>query len=67
MWTFAAPRVTVVVKRQSVAASFVSVPLGMRLSEPSTVFESATSAGSMEPSTSECVAPPMTAFVIGPS
>jgi hypothetical protein len=51
--TFAAPRVTVVVKRQSAAASFVSVPFGMRLSEPSAVFESATSVGSTVPSTSE--------------
>ena len=42
MATFAAPRVKVVVKTQSAAASFVSVPSGMRLSEPATAFESAT-------------------------
>jgi hypothetical protein len=49
--TFAAPRVRVVVKTQSVAASFVSVPSGIRLREPAAVFESATVAGSIVPST----------------
>ena len=66
MRTFAAPRVTLVVKRQFAAASFVSLPFGMRLSDPSAVFESATSDGSAVPSTSEYVVPPMTALVMGP-
>ena len=65
--TFAAPRVTVVVNTQSDAASFVSRPSGLRLSEPATVFESATAAGSTVPSTRLTVAGPICAAVIAPS
>jgi hypothetical protein len=55
------------VKTQSEAASFVSEPLGARLSEPSTVFESATVSASGVPSTRLNVAPPIVAAVIAPS
>jgi hypothetical protein len=57
----------VVVKAQSAAASFVSLPSGLRMSEPATVLESATAAGSTEPSTSETAAPSISADVIAPS
>ena len=40
------PGVTVVVNAQSVAESFVSLPFGIRASDPVTVFESATAVGS---------------------
>jgi hypothetical protein len=49
--TFAAPGVGVVEKAQSEAASFVSRPSGLRISDPSAVLESATAAGSAVPST----------------
>jgi hypothetical protein len=65
--TFAAPRVRVVVKTQSAAASFVSRPSGIRLSEPAAVFESTTVSGRTAPSTSEYVRPSMTAAAIAPS
>jgi hypothetical protein len=51
--TFAAPGVGVVVNAQSEAASSVSRPFGLRMSEPFAVLESATSAGRTVPSTSE--------------
>ena len=50
---------------QSVAASPVSEPLGIRESDPSTVFESATSAGSIVPSTRSNTFVPIVAAVIG--
>ena len=53
------PGSTVVVNAQSVAASSVSLPFGIRASEPATVFESATAAGSTVPSTSGCATAPM--------
>src|SRR5438094_2215625 len=65
--TFAAPWVGVVVNAQSVAASFESCPSGFLISEPSTVFESATAAGSGAPSTSEYVWPSIVVLVIEPS
>ena len=57
----------VVVNAQSVAASFVSLPFGSRESEPVTVFESATFAGSGVPSTKSYVPEPMIAAWIEPS
>ena len=45
---------TVVVNAQSVAESPVSLPFGIRASDPVTVFESATATGSALPSTSVC-------------
>jgi hypothetical protein len=65
--TFAAPGVGVVVKAQSVAASSASCPSGLRISEPSTVFESPTVAGRGTPSTSEYAWPSIVAAVIEPS
>ena len=59
--------VGVVVNCQSDAASSVSRPSGIRLSDPSTVFESATFAGSIVPSTRLYVRVPITAAVIAPS
>lgn len=67
MSTFAAPGVSVVVNFQSVAASFVSAPSGLRISEPSIVFESATSAGSAVPSTRSNVFVSIVAAWISPS
>jgi hypothetical protein len=64
--TFAAPCVTVAVKAQSVAASFVSLPFGIRDSEPETVFESAVAAGSTVPSTRLYVVEPIVAVSIAP-
>ena len=46
-----APGVVAVQNFQSVAASFVSTPLGFRQREPAAVFESATDVGSTVPST----------------
>jgi hypothetical protein len=63
----AAPRVGVVVNAQSVAASSVSAPSGRRAIAPTTVFESATAAGSAVPSTSEYVEPSIVAAAIDPS
>src|SRR3954462_14428734 len=63
----AAPRVTVVVNAQSAAALSVSWPLGLRISEPSTVLESAPVAGSTVPSTRLYALPSMVAAVIAPS
>ncbi len=54
-------------KTQSVAASFVSRPSGILLSEPAAVFESTTVSGRTVPSTSEYVRPSMTAAAIAPS
>ena len=65
--TLAAPAVTVPVNSQSAAASSVSPPFGMRASDPTTVFESATDAGSAVPSTRSYVWPSIVAAVISPS
>jgi hypothetical protein len=56
-----------VVKAQSAAALSVSAPSGIRASVPSTVFESATSTGSIVPSTWLNAFPPMVAAAIAPS
>ncbi len=58
---------TVVVNAQSDAASFVSLPLGLRISEPATVLESSTVAARAVPSTRLYVWPPIVAAVIAPS
>ena len=58
---------TVVVNAQSVAESLVSLPFGIRTSDPVTVFESATATGSALPSTSVCANEPMNARSIAPS
>ena len=55
------------VNSQSAAASSWSSPSGIRDSEPSCVFESATVSGSIVPSTRLYVCPSITAAVIAPS
>src|SRR4051812_23955126 len=64
--TFAAPRVVAVVNAQSVPVLSVSVPFGRRLSDPSTVLESASVSIRM-PSTRLYVVPSIVAAVTAPS
>ena len=58
---FAAPGVGAPQSAQSVAASFVSLPFGMRQTEATTALLSATAFGSTVPSTRLIETPPMVA------